>query len=334
MKRMTVTNVRFLLALSLCSLSFLSLAVTSDKARDNASNITTENVAENAGAIENTGGVQVIQQQSIDMQSNDKKGYQRIIALAPHITEMLFELGVGDKIIGTTAHSDYPAAANKIPRMGNYARLKIEKILASDPDLIIAWRTGNPSDDLARLEQLGLNVVYSDPQSLADVAQELRYFGQLANVPEQAELQAAKYEHDLLAIKNTYQNRTPISAFYELWSRPLTTVSKNDWPQQHLNICGASNPFVNAKGTYPQIGLEQVVMAKPQLIIQPESTGEPNPDAVNWQQWQEIPAAKHNQFIQPNSDKLHRMTPRLLNELEQLCIGIDKTRQYYHQQHQ
>jgi vitamin B12 transport system substrate-binding protein len=297
-KEIVGTKVKLLTALILWSLSSLSLVFASDR-------------------------------QTTNQQSHEKHSYQRIIALAPHIVEMLFELGVGDKIVGTTAHSDYPAAANKIPRIGNYARLKIEKILAFQPDLIIAWRTGNPSDDLARLEQLGLNVVYSDPQSLSDVARELRYFGQLANVPEQAELQAKKYENDLLTIKNTYQKRAPISAFYELWSRPLTTVSKNDWPQQHLNICGASNPFVDAKGTYPQIGLEQVVIAKPQLIIQPESAGEPNPDAVNWRQWQEIPATKHNQFIQPNSDKLHRMTPRLLIELEQLCIGIDKARLYY-----
>jgi len=242
---------------------------------------------------------------------------------------MLFELGVGDKVIGTTEHSDYPAAANSIPRIGNYARLKIEQILAYQPDLIIAWRTGNPSDDLARLEQLGLNVVYSDPQSLADVAQELRYFGELTGVTKLAESQAKKYENGLQAIRNTYQNKTPISVFYELWSRPLTTVAKHDWPQQHLDICGAKNPFGESKGVYPQIGLEQVVVAKPQLIIQPESAGEPNPDAVNWQQWLEIPAAKHKQFIQPNSDKLHRMTPRLLNELERLCMGIDKARQYY-----
>jgi len=268
---------------------------------------------------------------SNEQTSAKKKHYQRIIALAPHIVEMLFELGVGDKVIGTTEHSDYPEAAFKIPRIGNYARLKIEQILAYQPDLIIAWRTGNPSDDLARLEQLGLNVVYSDPQSLADVAQELRYFGELTNVTALAEIQAKKYEIGLQALKNTYQNKTPISVFYELWSRPLTTVAKHDWPQQHLDICGAKNSFSESKGTYPQIGLEQVVVAKPQLIIQPESAGEPNPDAVNWRQWPEVPAAKHNQFIQPNSDKLHRMTPRLLNELELLCIGIDKARKYYQQ---
>ena len=254
---------------------------------------------------------------------------QRIITLAPHIIEMLFNLGVGDRVIATTDHSDFPEAANNVPRIGNYARLKIEKILAYEPDLIIAWRTGNPTDDLERLEKLGLKVIYSDPRSLDDVAQELRLLGKLTGTEQRAEALAKKYEKNLAQLRTTYANKEPISVFYELWSNPLTTISNNSWPQQHLNVCGASNPFIKSMTDYPQIGLEQVVIAKPQLIIQPMSKGEPNPNAVNWFQWNEIPAAKHKQLIQPNSDKLHRMTSRLLEELEQLCKRIDNARDYY-----
>lgn len=254
---------------------------------------------------------------------------QRIITLAPHIIEMLFNLGVGERVIATTDHSDFPEAANHVPRIGNYSRLKIEKILAYEPDLIIAWRTGNPIDDLERLEKLGLKVVYSDPRNLDDVAAELRLLGDLTGTQERAEILAKKYEKELKALRTKFANKSPISVFYELWSNPLTTISNNSWPQQHLNVCGAKNPFVKSIMDYPQIGLEQVVIAKPQLIIQPMSHGEPNPNAVNWFQWNEIPASKHKQLIQPNSDKLHRMTSRLLEELESLCISIDNSRKYY-----
>lgn len=264
--------------------------------------------------------------------ANNEAPKQRIIALAPHIVEMLYSLGVGDRIVATTEHSDYPLSANSIPRIGNYARLKIEQILAYQPDLIIAWRTGNPSDDLERLTKLGLNIVYSDPHNLSDMSKELRLFGRLTQSNEKAEYQAVQYEKRLKALKDKYSQKAPISAFYELWSRPLTTVANNAWPQQHLALCGATNPFIVSKTDYPQIGIEQVVLAKPQLIIQPESAGELNPDAVDWKQWPEIPAAKHNQFLKPDSDKLHRMTPRFLDELEKLCISIDKTRDYYQQQ--
>lgn len=265
--------------------------------------------------------------QNIGANKNTKK--LRIITLAPHIVEMLFNLGIGDSVIATTEHSDFPEQANSIPRVGNYARLKIEKILAYEPDLIIAWRTGNPIDDLERLEKLGLNIIYSDPKTLSDVAKELRLLGKYTNTNERAEALAKTYELKLDRLKKSFANKGPITVFYELWSTPLTTISNNSWPQQLMNVCGATNPFVNSITDYPQIGLEQVVLAKPELIIQPMSKGEPNPNAVNWFQWNEIPASKHKQLIKPNSDKLHRMTPRLLNELEKLCISIDDSRNYY-----
>jgi vitamin B12 transport system substrate-binding protein len=261
--------------------------------------------------------------------NNTDKTPQRIIALAPHIVEMLFSLGVGDRIVGTTDHADYPVQAKKIPLVGNYARLKIEKILAYHPDLIIAWKTGNPSDDLERLSKLGVKIVYSDPKNLTDVASELRLFGKLTGTGETAEIQAQKFELDLKRLQKSYANKAPISVFYELWPNPLTTVANNAWPQQHLNVCGATNPFIDGVADYPQIGLEHVVMAKPQLIIQPTSAGETTPDAVDWSQFIDIPASKHRQLIKPNSDKLHRMTPRLLVELEKLCMSIDKARNYY-----
>lgn len=262
-----------------------------------------------------------------DIKANIKE--QRIITLAPHIIEMLFNLGVGNKVIATTEHSDYPEAANHVPRIGNYARLKLEKILAYEPDLIIAWRTGNPIDDLERLEKLGLNVVYSDPRNLDDVAKELRLLGKLTGSQERAEILAKRYESDLEKLRTTFANKAPISVFYELWPNPLTTISKNAWPQQHLNVCGATNSFSNSIVDYPQIGLEQVVIARPELIIQPISKGEKTPDAVNWFKFNEIPASIHKQIIFPNSDKLHRMTSRLLEELEELCVRIDNSRQYY-----
>ncbi|WOH38051.1 cobalamin-binding protein [Thalassotalea fonticola] len=254
---------------------------------------------------------------------------QKIIALAPHVVEVLFDIGVGNRIVATTEHSDFPEQANSIPRVGNYARLKIEKILAYQPDLIIAWRTGNPSDDLERLEQLGLKVIYSDPINLSDVAKELRLFGKLTGSSERAEQKARDFEQKLLALKQQYHNKQPVSVFYELWSKPLTTVARNAWPQQHLEICGASNPFKQLINDYPQINIEQIIVANPELIIQPMSAGEPNPDAIDWQKFQQVTSAKYQQLLKPNSDILHRMSYRLLTELEQLCVDIDKSRHFY-----
>ncbi len=259
--------------------------------------------------------------------ANEQQGdAKRIIALAPHIVEILYQIGAGERIIGTTEHADYPDAANAIPRVGNYARLNIEQVLAADPDLIIAWKSGNPSDDLERLQQLGLNVVYSQPETLEDVAKELRYFGKLTGQTEQGEYQAKQFLSRLANIRQQYQDKTPISVFYELWPRPLTTVANNAWPQQQLAVCRASNPFVDSATDYPQINIEQVVLSAPQVIIQPSSHGVNSPDSVDWHQWPTIPAIKNNAFLHPNADKLHRMTSRSLDELAELCQQLDKYR--------
>ena len=251
-----------------------------------------------------------------------------IIALSPHIVEMLYDIGAGEQIIGTTAFADYPAQAKNIPVIGNYLRLQIEKVITLQPDYIIAWKSGNPSDDLVRLKQLGFTILYSEPKNFADIAKEMREFGQLTGHRKQADLQAQQLMNKLELIKAQYQNKTPITVFYELWARPLTTVAKGSWPQQFLNICQANNPFKQIATPYPQVNIETILQTPIQLIIQPLSLNQSDKEAFNWQDWPIIPAVKNKQLIQPNADAMHRMSMRSLHELEKLCLAIDETRQW------
>ena len=264
--------------------------------------------------------------------NNDRLQKQRIIALAPHIVESLYAIGAGQQIIGTTAYADYPEAAEGILRVGNYARLQIEKIIQLKPDVIIAWKTGNPADDLARLEKYQLRVIYSHPQTLNDVASELIMLGKVTGREKAANALAAEYLKKLQQIKNTYANKDKVSVFYELWSRPLRTVANQAWPQQQIELCGASNPFSEAQDDYPSIGLEQVLVTLPQIVIQPGQHSADSPDGLNWLQWQHIPAVKNNFIFHPNADKAHRMTTRMLDEVLILCGQIDTARRFYQAQ--
>ncbi|WP_185962543.1 cobalamin-binding protein [Thalassomonas sp. M1454] len=279
--------------------------------------------------------IEVVSDQAIDNQqreqNDENKDYsqQKIITLAPHLVELLFDLGIGDRIIGTIEFSDFPEQALNIPRVGNYAQLKIEKIIALEPDLIIAWHTGNPVDDLTKLEKLGIKVVYSKPTTLADVSKDYRLIGRLTGTQKLAEEKALNFEKKLARLTAHYANKDPITVFYELWSKPVTTVANKAWPQLALNVCGAKNPFSKIKKDYPQVNLEEVIIADPQIIIQPNSNGEKHVDAINWQKYPKIKASIHQQMLYPNADLLHRMSYRLIPELEKLCINIDKSRQYY-----
>ncbi|WP_156878935.1 cobalamin-binding protein [Oceanobacter kriegii] len=250
----------------------------------------------------------------------------RIVALAPHIVELLYSIGAGDQIIGTTDYSDYPEAANQIPRVGSYAGLQVEKILQMNPDLVIGWKTGNPEADLQRLVGFAVPVVYSDMVELEDVARELDFYGQLTGREVAAQEQADRYSKRLGTLREQYRDRTPVTVFYELWSRPLTTVAGNAWPQQQLELCGGDNPFKDLQRDYPQIGLERVIESLPDVIIQPNHNGKPNNDAVDWAQWPAIPAVKNQHVLVQNADHTHRMTMRALDAIEELCQSIDSAR--------
>ncbi len=266
-----------------------------------------------------------------DTSKNNKK--PTIIALAPHIVEMLYDVGAGEQIIGTTSFADFPEQAKKIPRIGNYVRLQLERVIELQPDLIIAWKSGNPSDDLARLAQLGFNIVYSQPSTFEDIASELRLFAKLTGHTEQGEIIAKNFEQELRKITKTYQNKSEITGFYELWSRPLTTVAQGSWPQQFLNICKVKNPFEQVLSPYPQISIEQVLPASVQLIIQPLSVNQKDREAFNWQDWAIIPAVANKNIIQSDADAMHRMTLRSLTALKDLCVEIDKKRTILQQKH-
>ncbi|MCU4674653.1 cobalamin-binding protein [Catenovulum sp. 2E275] len=254
----------------------------------------------------------------------------RVIATAPHIVEMLYAIEAGDNIVGTTEHSDYPQAAQKIPRIGNYAGLQIEKILALKPDYIVAWKTGNPPQDLARLEKLGIPIIYSEPNGLESVAQELKMLGKITHKTAQAEQAAQAYLDKLAVLRKKYQNTQTLTVFYQLWAAPLTTIANQAWPQHLLNVCNVTNPFVDLQGDYPQISIEHVLVQQPQVIIIPSSLAEPNEMKGFWQKYPQIPAVKNEQIKLVNSDKLHRMTPRSLDELEVMCDKLNQARAFYY----
>jgi vitamin B12 transport system substrate-binding protein len=254
----------------------------------------------------------------------------RLVVLAPNLVELIYSLGGGAQIVATTDHADYPAAALSIPRVGNYVGIQLEKVLALKPDAVLVWETGTPAADILKMQQLGLKVVSFKTTQLEDIADQLRQLGVLVQQQVKAEELASAYLQRLTDLRQQYQSETAVSVFYELWDNPLSTISRDAWPQQHLTVCGATNIFENASAAYPQVGLEQVIAADPAIIIQPISKNEPR-TLVQWQRWPELKAIKNNQIIQPDSDLLHRATLRTLDGVASLCREISKSRQFYTQ---
>ena len=258
-------------------------------------------------------------------QTKDSKKL-RIIALAPHIVENLFAIGAGDNIVGTVDYADYPSEAQSVERIGGYYGISLEKVLALKPDLVIAWKSGNQSEDLAQIERLGIKVYLSNPTTIAGVADELLTFGEFTGNIEQSQQAANAFTQKLNAIVKSQQDKKDITGFYQLWAEPMMTVSKNTWINQLIETCHVSNVFADSVTDYPQISIENVIVTKPQVIIIPDEKSKTPQPVVNWQKWPEVPAVKNDQFISVNADLLHRFTPRMLDGLADMCDKIDASR--------
>lgn len=258
---------------------------------------------------------------STDVQAQPAK---RIIALSPHAVEMLYAIGAGGTIVATTDYADYPEAAKKIPRIGGYYGIQMERVLELNPDLIVVWDSGNKAEDINQLKTLGFNLYGSDPKTLEGVAKELEELGQLTGHVEEASKAAAAYRAELMRLKVENAKKSEPKVFYQLWSTPLMTVSKNSWIQEIISVCHGQNVFYEADSDYPQVSLENVLLTLPDVILQSEEEG--NVKGVNWRQWPEIPAVKNQHIYQINADLLHRATPRALLGVQALCNALDKAR--------
>ncbi|KAE8176952.1 vitamin B12 ABC transporter substrate-binding protein BtuF [Photobacterium carnosum] len=249
---------------------------------------------------------------------------QRIISLSPHTTEMAYAAGLGNKLIAASAYSDYPPAAEKLERVANYRGLKMERILALKPDLILAWQGGNPSRELARLEQLGIKILYSNPKTLADIPKTLEQLGQYADSPQPAQQAATEFRHQLQQLKIANHNKPKVRYFYQLGSTPLMTVADSGWPSQIFQFCGGENIFANSSVAYPQVNQEQVIVRQPQVIF----SAQPIADTQQlWAQWQhQLIAIKQHHIYQLNTNWLNRPTPRTLLAIKQVCGLLNQVR--------
>ncbi len=242
----------------------------------------------------------------------------RIVSLTPHLTELLFAIGAGDRIVATDDASDFPPEVTTRPHVANYRSINLEALLAQKPDLVVAWRSAQ-SRMLAPIERLGIPVFYSEPTDFASLASEIRALGTRLELQQAANAQADAYLARLTDLKQRYGQPKHIKVFYQLWDPPLTSVSGSAWPAQAIELCGGENVMSEARTPYPQVSLEQIIKANPALIL----AGSQDPDALrHWQQWPMIDAVKHQRLQLINSDELHRFTPRALNAVQQVCDAI------------
>lgn len=251
---------------------------------------------------------------------------RRIVSLAPHVTELLYAAGAGDRVVGAVQYSDYPEAAKKLPRVGGYTAVDMEKVAALKPDLVIAWKSGNRDAHLDKLKALGIPVFINEPRRIEDVARSLEQLGRLAGTEAAAQAAARSFRQRQAALAERYGARPKVKVFYEIWNKPLMTVNGEHLISDVMRLCGGDNVFARLPVLAPTIDTEAVLAAAPEVILA-SGMGDSRPEWLDdWRQWSRLPAvARGNLFFIP-PEQLQRHTPRILDGAEKLCAQLDEAR--------
>jgi len=251
----------------------------------------------------------------------------RIVSLMPHGTELMFEVGAGDLLVGAVQYSDYPQAAQKIPRVGGYSGLNIEAIAALNPDLLLSWPDGNAARELQRLKQLGFRLFASDPVGYDNIANNLRRFGKLTGREAQANQVARRFMAEVNALQQQYSQRPALSVFYQVWYQPLMTQNKDTFISKAIELCGGRNIFADLSIRAPQVSMESVLVANPDVIVA-SGMGEARPEWLDdWRDYPHLKAVQSGSLFHIHPDYFHRPTSRFLVGTRLLCEKMEATRQ-------
>lgn len=243
---------------------------------------------------------------------------QRVISLSPANTELAYAAGLGDNLVAVSAYSDYPEQAKKIEQVADWQGLNVERIIALKPDLILAWRGGNPQRPLDQLASFGIPIIYFDPQSIDEVINSVSELAQYSSNPKIA-------QHNIEIMRETlasYQNKKalinkPKRVFIQLGIQPLFSTGNHTLQNDVVELCGGENIFANSTVQWPQVSREQVLTRKPDVIIITGSAEQEKAVKEFWYSQLNVP------IIRLNEDWFHRAGPRIVNATEQLCEQLN-----------
>lgn len=255
-----------------------------------------------------------------------EKPATRIVALAPHIVENIYSAGAGAQLVGAVKHSDYPDEAKNIERVGGYQSINLEAVVALRPDLVLAWQSGNKDRDIQSLMALGIPVYVDQLDKLEDIARVIRDIGILTGNKETSAATANRFEQTLQQLKEQYQNRSPVTVFYQVWNKPLYSINGHHVISDIIRLCGGVNIYAEEPVLSPIVSLESVLALNPGVIIA-SGMGEERPEWLDeWARWPVLDAVQKDNLYFVHPDLIQRHTARILEGAEAFCAHLDTAR--------
>jgi iron complex transport system substrate-binding protein len=276
-----------------------------------------QSIATNASAA-----VEVIDDRGVVLHRNLPA--QRVIALAPHLTELVFAAGAGDRLVAKVRGSDFPPEARALAEVGDAAGLDFERILATRPDLVLAWGSGNRRVDVQRLERLGLAVLVLEPRRIEDIPRHIRMLGVLLGTERSAQAAATAFAARADRLREYYGGKPALRVVFQAWHQPLITVNGEHLISDVLRLCGARNAFAGLAQLAAAVSPEQVLAADPDAII----IGSEAKDLRlnDWLRYPYLKAVRTGAIFTVSADLISRQTPRVLDAADKICGDLDSVR--------
>ncbi|WP_457571998.1 ABC transporter substrate-binding protein [Desulfovulcanus sp.] len=246
---------------------------------------------------------------------------RRVVSFAPSVTEIVHAIGCGHLLVGVSNFSDFPPAAARLPKVGSYISLNLEKIVSLRPDMCIAIKDGNPIDIIKRLEALDIPVYVVDPVNIATLIEAISGIGKVLNSQKQAEDVVSKIKQTVLHIQNRLKDvESRPRVLYQLSFDPLITIGRDTMIDEIIEIAGGDNVANHLTG-YPRMNMEKIFSLSPDVIIIPSMAGSSYAREMKkmWQKWPTVNGVKNNRIFIVDSSLFDRPGPRIVQALEKMA---------------
>jgi len=244
---------------------------------------------------------------------------QRVVSLAPSVTETLFALGFGDRLVGVTASCDYPAEARKIPKIGDFMSPSLETIVARRPGLVIGVSSATDPAKAREMERLGLKVTLISLASVADILSSIESIARLLGSPQAGEKLVRRITLQMDRVKERVAPAPRRSALLLVGLRPLIAVGGRNFIDELITLAGGKNIAGDAAQPWLNLPDEYVVAKAPQVIIEAGMGSERDHPAKHWADLKSIPAVQQGRVYRYPSDKILRPGPRIGEGLEEIA---------------
>lgn len=246
---------------------------------------------------------------------------ERVVSLAPSLSEIMLELGAGERLVGMLDGDQRPAALGGVASVGRYGQLDMETLLSLKPDLILLWPASVSEGQREQLQRFGIPLYSGEPSNFAELAEQFAEVGRRVGEAERGHQLAQAFLAGMARLRTQYRRETPLRVFYQVWHEPPYTIGGKQIISQALEVCGARNVFADLELPAAQVNVESVLQRDPALIL----GGSPAELAL-WKPWTQLQAVRRQQLWTVPDKGLERASFQMLAATEQLCALLAKAR--------